>query len=311
MNKSFKTKFSNYAQTISSLSFVKFIKKHKKYLAILVIVAFFGFFGFYIYKHPGTLTEISKISFTNVILILLLYSAMIFTNVIITNNTIRLCNKKLPLKNSIILTIYSSVINFFGPLQSGPAVRAVYLKSKLGLKIRDYTYVMLFYYFACAAINFSLLFIKNIPILTVLGIIVAITITVICANKFGLSSLKKYVLNIFIMAAVQAIIMTVIYTIELNTVNPGAHYNLVQTITYTASANLALFVSLTPGAIGIREIFLVLSQSIHNISLASIVAAGIIDRAIYVLFLTILSFVLSAFHLKSIFVSETKKVEHN
>jgi uncharacterized membrane protein YbhN (UPF0104 family) len=300
-------KFRDFSQTISNSFFVKFIKRNKRNLAIFVIIAFLVFFGFYVYQHPEILTEISKIGIANVIIILLLYAAMVITNVFITNSTIRLCRKELPIKNSVFLTIYSSVINFFGPLQSGPAVRAIYLKSKLGLKIRDYTYIMLFYYFSYAAINFSLLFIKNIPILTILGILTAIAIIIVGTKKFGLAPLKKYVFTIFIMTVIQVILMTTIYTIELYAINPGAQYTLIQTITYTASANLALFVALTPGAIGIREAFLVLSQSIHNISLGSIVAAGIVDRAVYILFLIILFFASSALHLKSMLTGESNK----
>jgi uncharacterized membrane protein YbhN (UPF0104 family) len=292
-------KYHNISQNISDSFFIKLLKRNKRNLAIFVIIAFLAFFGLYVYQHPEILTEISKI---NMVIILLLYAAMLITNVFITNSTIRLCRKELPIKNSVFLTIYSSVINFFGPLQSGPAVRAIYLKSKLGLKIRDYTYIMLFYYFSYAAINISLLFIKNMPAVTVLGILATIVVIAIGTKKIGLSSLKKYVFNIFIMTVLQAILMILIYTIELNAINPGAHYSLMQTITYTASANLALFVSITPGGIGIREAFLVLSQSIHNISLGSIVAAGIVDRAIYILFLVILFFASSSLHLKNMFV---------
>ncbi len=306
MIKTLTTKLQKVSRIISDSSLLKLVKKYKKSLAIFVIVAFFIFFGVYVYAHPAIINDIAKVGFVNVLLILLLYGGVVLTNVFITHNTIRLCRKELPLKNSFFLTIYSGVINFFGPLQSGPAVRAIYLKKKLGLKIRDYTYVMLFYYFAYAALNVSLLFIKNLPIFTILGVLVAITIITVATDKLGLTALKKYILGIFILTAIQIAFMTVIYTIELNAINPGGSYSLIQTITYTASANLALFVSLTPGAIGVREAFLLLSQSIHSIPLMSIVAAGIVDRAIYIVFLIILFFISSTLHLKNMFVRKQK-----
>lgn len=302
MKKTLAVKLREINQKIVNSKFVNFVMRYKKPTAILIIFSFFAFFGFYINQHPEILNEMLKIGVFNSLIIFLLYGGILITNIFITHSTIRLCHKELPLKNSVFLTIYSSVVNFFGPLQSGPAVRAVYLKSKLGLKIRDYTYTMIFYYFAYAAINVSLLFIKNLPILTVLGIAIAIALIVIGTNKLGLKSVKKYVLFIFAMTVIQIIFVILIYTIELTSINPTAHYNLIQTITYAASANLSLFVSLTPGAIGVREAFLVVSQSIHNISLSSIVAAGIVDRAIYVFFLIVMFLLSSGLHLKNMFV---------
>jgi uncharacterized membrane protein YbhN (UPF0104 family) len=65
---------------------------------------------------------------------------------------------------------------------------------------------------------------------------------------------------------------------------------------YTGAANLALFVSLTPGAIGFRESFLVFSQHLHHISNSTIVAANILDRAMYLVLLLILALIIFGTH---------------
>ncbi|MEI7918259.1 MAG: hypothetical protein WCH58_02645 [Candidatus Saccharibacteria bacterium] len=289
-------------QRISQSTSVIYLKNNKKTISIATIFAFFIFAGYYLINHTEIMQNILGIGYLNSFLLLIFYGGVLLTNFGIMYATILLCRKKLSIKNSLLLTIYSSLINFFGPLQSGPAVRAVYLKSKIGLRIRDYTYAMLFYYFAFAALNISLLFINTLPWLTIIGIILAIFMTIIGINKFRLQSLKKYVLYIFALTTIQILLMTVIYSIELNAVNHLANYNIMQTIVYTASANLSLFVSLTPGAIGFREAFLVISGSLHNIPLNSIIASGVIDRAIYILFLIILFFVSSGLHLKQVFI---------
>lgn len=277
------------------------IRRNKKALAIAVILLFGVFLGYYIYNHPGLLQNIVNIGLGNTLLIIILYFGLLLTNVGMIYATIRLCNKNLPIKNSLFLTIYSTIINFFGPLQSGPVVRSVYLKNKIGLRIRDYTYAMLFYYFAYAAINTSLLFINKIPLLSLLGILLAIILITIGTSKLGFRPFKKYVYYIFGLTAIQVLVITFIYFVELNAINPLAHYSFLQSISYTAGANLSLFVSLTPGAIGFRETFLVLSQSLHNIPLGSIIAAGVADRAIYIIFLVLLFLLSSALHLKSMF----------
>jgi uncharacterized membrane protein YbhN (UPF0104 family) len=69
-------------------------------------------------------------------------------------------------------------------------------------------------------------------------------------------------------------------------------------ITYTGAANFALFVALTPGAIGIREAFLLFTRHLHHISSANIVAANIIDRAIFIVVLGVLFGLTLGFHAK-------------
>jgi uncharacterized membrane protein YbhN (UPF0104 family) len=83
-----------------------------------------------------------------------------------------------------------------------------------------------------------------------------------------------------------AIIVTAYYFIELRAVSP--HITLHQAIIYSGAANFALFVSLTPDAIGIRESFLVLAKRLHHIATPVILAANIIDRGAYLIYLLIL-----------------------
>ncbi len=302
MTNKYSLKSRNIIQKLTLSNSAIFLQNNKKTISIIAIFAFFLFFGYYLTNHPEIIQNILGIGYLNTIWLLVLYGVILLTSFGIMYATVLLCRKKISSKNSLLLTIYSSLINFFGPLQSGPAVRAVYLKTKIGLRIRDYTYAMLFYYFAFAALNTSLLFINTAPWLTLIGVVLAITMTIIGTNKFGLQPLKKYVFYIFALTTIQIFLMVIIYSIELNAINNLANYTTMQTIVYTASANLSLFVSLTPGAIGFREAFLVLSESLHNIPLNSIVASGIVDRAVYILFLVILFFVSSGLHLKQMFV---------
>jgi uncharacterized membrane protein YbhN (UPF0104 family) len=296
------TKLQNFSHKLTDSMPIRLFKRYKKALAIIVILAVIIFFGVYIYLHPKVIDNVIKIGLINTIIILVLYAGVLLTNVVVTQSTIRICNKKLSIKNNLLLTIYSSVINFFGPLQSGPAVRAIYLKTKVGLRIRDYTYAMLFYYAIFAAVNISLLFIGKWWWLSLIGILATVGLIIAGTIRFGLTQHRRQIGYISLATLIQIILMVAIYSIELTAIAPTAHYSLLQTTTYTAGANLALFVSLTPGAIGFREAFLILSQSLHHIPLSSIVTAGIIDRAIYVVFLGLLFILSSAMHLKNMFV---------
>jgi uncharacterized membrane protein YbhN (UPF0104 family) len=101
---------------------------------------------------------------------------------------------------------------------------------------------------------------------------------------------------LFAATAAQMTVQVVIFYTELRSVD--ASISFAQALTYTGAANFALFVSLTPGAIGIREAFLVFSQGLHHISSAAIVAANVIDRAVYLMLLGILFILVLSLHAK-------------
>jgi uncharacterized membrane protein YbhN (UPF0104 family) len=86
------------------------------------------------------------------------------------------------------------------------------------------------------------------------------------------------------------------YFVELRAVNPSISVG--QAISYSGAANFALFVSVTPDAVGIREAFLLFSQHIHHVSTKDIISANVIDRAAYVLYLVLLLLFVISLHAK-------------
>jgi uncharacterized membrane protein YbhN (UPF0104 family) len=298
-----KEKLLHIFSSFSSSAPVLFIKKHKKALSVTIILLFFGFFGYYIVANPSVLTSIAQVGPLVGVSVLVLYFVVLLTNVALMHITIRLHQKEMPLRQNILLVIYSSLVNFFGPLQSGPGVRAVYLKAKIGLRIRDYTYATLVYYLAFGILNLSLLFITVSVWITLVGFVTAALLTLLASRFFRSPKRRVYALGIFIATLIQVILMVCIYTLELQAVSTTT-LTLLQTASYTGSANLSLFVSLTPGGIGVREAFLVFTQSLHQVQLSSIVASGIIDRALYILLLGILFVISSSMHLGQLFSSK-------
>ena len=95
------------------------------------------------------------------------------------------------------------------------------------------------------------------------------------------------------------------YYFELFHVDPSV--GMAQTLVYAAAANLALFVSLTPGAIGFRESFLLLTEQLHRIPDNVVIAASIIDRAFYVVFLLVMFAVLLGLGVRSRLTTKTVK----
>jgi uncharacterized membrane protein YbhN (UPF0104 family) len=105
----------------------------------------------------------------------------------------------------------------------------------------------------------------------------------------------KHVALLCAAVLLQLFFTALIYHIELNS-NTRSPVSFLQSMSYTGAANFSLFVALTPGAIGIREFFLVFSQKIHGIATAHIVSANVLDRGIYILFLAGSSLFLWATH---------------
>lgn len=273
------------------------LKKYRRPLGAIVIVAALGFLVWYGIEHPHIFLSLAHTSPLAIAIILLLYTTIVGVIFLVNFFTVRICRKELGIKEGLLLTIYSTVVNFFGPLQSGPGVRAVYLKTTIGLRIRDYTLATLFYYAAFGAINASLLFISSWWILTIVGLITGIALIALGTRYLHFTDRTRDIVAIYLVTLLQVAIMTAIYFTELHATGTAA--SLLQTIVYTASANLSLFVSLTPGGIGIREGFIVFASSLHHLPLSAVVAAGVLDRALYVVFLAILFVVSSSLHLKT------------
>lgn len=236
---------------------------------------------------------------------------IIVINALLLQWSLSFVGYKIHFVENILLTGYSSIVNFFGPLQSGPGVRAVYLKKKHGVKIKDFSVTLVIFYVFFAAINGAVILwavlskysSPTVSVMVTLGIILLTILAVYMARKSPVvnRTLKRARFtdrNLWLIAlcALLLILTTVfIYTIELIHLTD---ISLPQAFIYTAVANFSLFVSLTPGAIGFRESFVLLSQQLHKIDTESIISANIIDRAFYIIFLLGLFLILLAVNAK-------------
>ncbi len=277
---------------------------YKKILALLVIgLTVFGFIYYFI-KHPNSLDSLKNLSVINISVILLLYFLILLCLVLVLKFSLDICNINMKWLDNLRLNIWSNIINFFGPLQSGPGVRAVYLKKKYGLTLKKFLYISLIYYGFIALISMIFIVLSSFTLYYAVGLII-LSILGICTGFFVLTKqIKKTdrpslsfrtVFNLFLITLLQLLISSVIYFIELKIVNKGISYH--QALCYCGVANLALFVSITPGAIGFRESFLLFTQKLHHISPANILSANLIDRSVYLLFLLILIVIASFMHI--------------
>lgn len=275
----------------------------RPFVAILVLAITVTAFVRYISDHPTAVHQLSNVSPATLFLLLGLYIVSIVCLAFAQEGTLDLCRTKLKHSEAILLTSYTAIINFFGPLQSGPGFRAVYLKRKYGTKLKNYAYATLLYYMFYAGI--SGLFILSafiswgilalVALVAVVAVLIGLWLNVPFIKRFRQLKLTGSV-KLFLATAAQLLVVSLIYFTELKTVNPHIGYD--QALIYTGAANFALFVALTPGAIGFRESFLLFSQKLHHISDSNIVSASLLDRGIYVIFLGLLFLFVISLHAK-------------
>lgn len=278
-----------------------------KNIAKIAIVALtLGAFWYYLANHPETIDQLRNTSPLSLAALLLLYGGWIFALILVAGISLRLYGKTMSWKENSLFNVYSVLINFFGPGQSGPVFRAAYLKKRLGLRIKQFTVATLIYYGFYALISVFFMFVGTRPwwqttllMITVAGVSFA-TVRWYSRKKAHLEREPGFnianVALLFGATLLQMIFQAIIFGVELHEANASA--SLGQTLSYTGVANLALFVALTPGAIGIREAFLLFSQNLHQISSGFIVAANIIDRAVYLVFLGLMFAMVLATHAK-------------
>lgn len=287
-------------------------KTFRNVVAVAVIVLTIGLFGYYLANNPDTLAAVTSLDAATLVFLSLAYIVTIIANAFVLWSSLRLINKKVRFSENIALTGYSSVVNFFGPLQSGPGFRAAYLKQKHNVSLKRFFYVTVVFYGFFALLNglvmaFALLLRASSDMfaVTLIGMIIAgAALTGLIVNNTRIRSLLQSVkLNdvnfwyIGLGAVFLAAGTTAAYFVELTHVDPTV--TIAQTAVYAAAANLALFVSLTPGAIGFRESFLLLSERLHGIAPDVVITASIIDRAFYVVFLLVMFVALLAFGARS------------
>jgi uncharacterized membrane protein YbhN (UPF0104 family) len=279
----------------------------KRTLVILILLATIIAFARFFALHPDYIRQLRHVNPWWIIAVIALNIPMVGLLVLLTAISVNLCGKRLKWKENFLLTSYSSIINFFGPLQSGPGVRAVYLKTRHRIRLRDYTLASLLYYGLFAFFSALFLLVGTRPWWQTTLVVIAVAVFSTLVVRWFIRKDKKRAESQFalrgnllaallIVTFLQVLLTAITYFVELKAVN--SHITWGQAVSYAGAANFALFVSITPDAIGFRESFLYFSQKLHHVSTANILSANIIDRGAYVIFLLLLFIVVLTMHAK-------------
>jgi len=272
------------------------LKKFRPYIStgLLLLALLLGFY--YLGTHASLYRQLLKTPLSVSLFVFVLYGAMFCILAIIFSATIRLCGITVKTRENLLLNAHSMILNFFVPGQSGPAYRGFYLYSKYKIKIKNFILATLIYYGMYALISTGLLLVTSRPWWqTFAAIIIVCAISTFVVRYYSkknhlkessLSFNLKSISYLLLATLTQSALQIIIFGVELHSVNHSIRFS--QIVTYTGAANLALFVAITPGAIGIREAFLLFTRRLNHISSNNIIAASFIDRAIFATLLIIM-----------------------
>lgn len=281
-------------------------KLARRILGPLIVLATIAIFLHYMLRHPAIWRQVRTTPPLVLAGLVLLYLGWFATLGLVMHMSLRVYRRSIKVQENFLLNAYSTLVNFFGPGQSGPAVRGAYLRAKHNLRVKDYLFTVLLYYAFYVVVSAFFLFAGSQAWWRTL--LVVVLASLVCwwalrrfARRKHLEADKPQLTLpnlgwLFFATASQAVLQVIIYFIEIHQVQ--AHVTLAQSITYTGAANFALFVALTPGAIGIRESFLLFTRKLHHIGSSTIVAANVIDRAAFIVFLGVLFVLVLSMHAK-------------
>lgn len=280
-------------------------KRLKTILAVVILAVTIGLFLNYASNHPEILRKLGDTNPLLLAALVALYGIWFLALVLVMRVSLRMLNKTIGRQENLLLNAYSSLLNFFGPGQSGPAMRGLYLYKRHRVRVKDYIFTTLVYYGFYAIISALFLCIGSRPWWqTALFVLAAGSGSFVLIRWYAKRSNVQNgpgftLINfgwMFAATLLQLVAQFFIYFIELSSVQSGI--SVAQVLTYTGAANFALFVALTPGAIGIREGFLIFSQNLHHLGNTAIIAANVIDRAAYLFFLGLLFVLVLSLHAK-------------
>lgn len=274
----------------------------KAVLVVAILVVTTGAFIHYFSTHPDQFRQLGQLSPLLLAGLLGLYACFLLSMVYILYAQMAAVKVRIPWLENFTLTSYSTIVNFFGPLQSGPGVRLVYLKQKHGVSVKKFMFGTFLYYGFFALFSGILVSFRALPWWLTVPFLAGIAgLSFIVIKKKGSQANLGHIdpsaiVNLALATFVQVMIVTTLYFTELHSINPDITFG--QAMTYTGAANFALFVSLTPGAIGFRESFLLFTQKLHGIDPSQVLSASLIDRATNVTFLGLLFLITLALHAK-------------
>lgn len=292
--------------------------KRNPWIQLCLLVGILSVFVWYILANPDEFKILANVKLYAIAIAALGHIGIIALNAYVNWRLLLPFDIKMSVKDSLYVSLISSMGNFFLPMQSGAGVRAVYLKKRYKFSYDNFALILTSNYVLVFLINaivglaalFLLRDIATVSQLTIIGgafTILATTSLVIIANR-GNSRLMEFISGILpslrykhaltkmqagwvklikhkdlirdlVVAAIIAILINiVIINAELSGL--GLSTSFASLVLYSALGSIVLIVNITPASLGIRESILIFSAAALGLSIPEILAVAVIDRSL-------------------------------
>jgi|GEM_PF-1678998 uncharacterized protein (TIRG00374 family) len=293
-----------------------------KTISRVITVLLVALFVWYFISHIEDFRILLNINIAYIVLLVGIYVTGIVVNSLFMKWSIALFGKKIGFKESIRVSMISTVGNFFAPSGSGLAFRAMYLKKYHGLAYSNYVSIMfcnyIFAFFVNALLGlFALCIVREnysqfFLILMVFFVILLISsmmafsvrikerrvvykykivqsifeILVQITKGWGLIlANKKVMTGLFMLTITNATLIILGSYLIMNSLN--IHLSFAGLILFSVIGALSVFINITPGNLGVRESVYIIFSTVVGLTTSQILAAAVLDRAI--LFVVILA----------------------
>lgn len=289
-----------------------------KYTKAIITAIVLGLFIWYFFNNKEQLKEILSINPLYLVpIVFIQYLTMVFNGLFI-KQILDVFEKRISLIESFYISTISSIGNYFGPFLGGAGVRAVYLKKKHKLPYSHFMATLSGNYVIVILLNaalglvalaflqpnmkdvntmISILFLLGMLMFSGLFITIGVPKSLIVRIKSNskiprvskiisqmsegwneITSNKKLLLELSLLTVINFILSVLLVQVELAAI--GLNLGLWNAVFYSVLGTVSLFLSFTPGALGIKEAVLVFASSIIGLTGAEIFALAVIDRGI-------------------------------
>jgi len=294
----------------------------KKIFQILVLLILIGWFASYFYQHIEEFRELKIVAPFFLVPIFLLTTLFLINNGLVLKYFLEPFNIKLKFKEWLGLSVINTMGNYLTPFRGGTAAKAFYLKTRYrfsysyflgtlaGMTIIAFlinsfvgllTTILLYYIYGFFNILIFAIFL--FVFLFLLGIVffsptvketkcpfVNKLINVI--NGWHLiKSNRKIIAITSLISLINVAIM--LFTIFLEFRVFGISISLLSALFLSIMSTLSLFVSITPGALGIKEAIVAFTAVVINVPISQALTISFLDRVISLMIILILGPVFS------------------
>lgn len=295
----------------------------RRLLSGSITIAFLALFIWYASNNKDDLSQLKDVAIAGLLLIALGKVLVFISNGLFTKWSAEAFTEKFSIGEGVYISILSAVGNFFGPLLGGTSIRAFYLKKYHNLAYSKFASTLIWYYLilfllvsavAIASVLglsdskqtesllvfFSLwLFIVSFFILFKFPLkkdafqnknkiirFISKVLVDIEKGRHIISKDKSLISKLFLVSALSFGASLFVSYVEFTLLNISVSVPALGL--YTALVSLSLLISITPGAIGIRESILLIVSSTMGVTASDIIQLAVIDRGVHFLLLIVL-----------------------